>query len=101
MAKVKAAKGSKGGKFSKAVDNIKGKVGNAAQSIKIKVSDYNQAIRKAYGLGYSTGWDDCENIPPVVGARMAATVGYGHGIKARKRYNKAQKKLSYQNQNKR
>ena len=81
-------------KVSAAAQAVKKKVGKAAQTIKIKVKDYNDALQAAHDAGFQSGWEAHENLPKVPGARAAATVGFGKGIKARERHNKAQEHLN-------
>lgn len=71
----------------------KGKVKKVAQTVKVKIKDYNAALQAAYDDGFQNGWEAHETLPKVPGARAAATVGFGKGIKARAKHNKAQKHL--------
>ncbi len=92
-AKVSAAAQSVKRTASNVAGTVKKKVDAATQTIKIKVKDYTDALQAAHDDGFQKGWEAHENLPKVPGARAAATVGFGKGIKARERHNKAQEHL--------
>ena len=43
------------------------------------------ALDKAYGIGYSKGWNDAYNIPRTTGSRVAAAIGYDRGVRNHRR----------------
>ncbi len=71
------------------------KKSNFGESVKSYGKNYKSDIVKAYDIGYTRGFEDAYNIPKRPGARTAATVGYGNGLKNRPkvdRYTKHYKK---------
>ena len=71
------------------VSRAKGKYNRTKQ----KVIDYKKELDNIYYSAYSAGWKDCQENSPF-GASVVGAIGYGNGFGARKRYYKAQKKLS-------
>lgn len=61
--------------------------------IKQKAKEYKADIQAAYTLGYNQGWKDSERIPSRKGSKTAATVGYGNGLRDRKKSDKFNRKL--------
>ncbi len=92
--KVSAAAQSLKNAASNVAGKVKRKVNKVAQTVKVKVKDYDAALKAAYDDGFQNGWEAHENLPKVPGARAAATVGFGKGIKARAKHNKAQEHLA-------
>ena len=73
-------------------DNTKHGFKQTAREIGSSVKNYSKSyagdLRRAYGIGYSRGWDDARYIPDRVGAKVAAGVGYKKGITNRKKSEK-------------
>lgn len=92
-AKVSAAAQSVKRTASNVAGKVKDKVNEVAKVVKVKVKDYNDALQAAHDAGFKEGWEAHETLPKVPGARAAATVGFGKGIKARAKHNKAQEHL--------
>ncbi len=63
---------------------------NSGKTLKMKTREYIAALNEAYSAGYAQGWDAHANLPDVKGAQAAAKVGYGKGMKARAKSEKAQ-----------
>ena len=92
-AKVRAAAESVKRTASDVAGKFKGKVNKVTQTVKVKVKDYTDALQEAHDAGFKEGWIAHETLPKVPGAGVAATVGFGKGIKARAKHNKAQEHL--------
>lgn len=92
--KAKAAAQSVKNAAGNVAGKVKVKVNKVTQTVKMKVKDYNEALQAAHDEGYQNGWDAHDKLPKVPGARAAATVGFGKGLKARARDKKAQKHLN-------
>ncbi len=79
MAKAKARRTFQQNVSIKAAQ-VKASVKKKYAEFKVYGSAYAKDLKKAYQVGYSRGWDDSKKIPKRLGAKTAATYGYGRGI---------------------
>ena len=57
------------------------KVKTAYNNAKNSVTNYEQAIKKAYAVGYKAGYNANKDIPDRFGTRHVAMRGFSKGIK--------------------
>ena len=53
--------------------------------VKESINSYKDDIARAYAIGYGRGWDDAYTIPKRFGAKTSASIGYGKGVKNRRK----------------
>ncbi|MGN0807613.1 MAG: hypothetical protein ACI4MN_04100 [Candidatus Coproplasma sp.] len=85
---------SKKGKLKETANNAASKTKTAAKNAGTKIKAYKQQIQKSYNDGFAAGYEAALNIPDVLGARAAASVGFNHGAKAKHKSDKAKTKVT-------
>ena len=91
---AKATVKSASEKVKTTAKNVSAKVKQTASNVKAKAKEYGKAMEQAYNQGYEAGYEAAQNLPKVVGARAAASVGFNNGARAEQKCEKAKKKVS-------
>lgn len=81
-------------KIKQTMANFKDKVAESASATKRKVKVWGESLQEAYAQGFSDGYTAHDNLPNVRGSHTAAKIGYGKGLSAKHKENKAAKRIA-------
>lgn len=70
---------------------------NTGRELKQYGKTYAEDIKKAYNLGFQTGWNRAYELPNRFGAVTSAMFGYRNGAKRRLKHDKDTRRMRQQN----
>jgi ribosome modulation factor len=73
---------------------FKKRITSSYSATKEKVQNYKADLKKAFYMGYQSGYTDAKNIPTTFGAKNRAISGYRNGITGYNQVKKAGQRLN-------